>query len=249
MAQGEENSRKAESTETGTNAGATSADGQMQVDRDHDSNGYVFRFWLKKSDIWLVAFTLMLVVVGVLQTCILNQTEQTNRSSNQAYVNVLPHLTYVRSSDKVDVIQIAIDLENNGNTTARNVQWHFGGGTVATWSANPNRSDVRLARSEEQSGAGVIPPKAKTNAIATVLSRSTILKLTKNDPIYFLGAVTYQDIFGARRLTRFCIEIYGPPWAPSMTDKETELMIDNLGVGARQCQRNNCTDNDCQEQN
>lgn len=181
---------------------------------------------------WLMVYTGLLIIVGALQLCTLNQGEKTNQEINRAvvYFDNLQFEPYPR--DRPVTIAIETIVINSGNTPAYNIGMKFDcpdKSRVAA-SADPFEKAKLETRYDPPTFLG---PKQRVILLACELAPSMVGD-TQNgiNAWYVAGEITYFDTFNSIQQHR--------------TQISRNIRIDKFGGGSfGYVGKHNCADRDC----
>jgi hypothetical protein len=179
----------------------------------------------------LAAFTFCLVIVGILQWCILRQTDQTSRLRDRAFIYFLNPTFFPYPPDKPIVWGISINLQNAGNMPARRISIRYGY-TISEASANIV-DPFPLATWADASVPNVIGPKQSFSLQGCEFPISIIEAAQKSEKnIFILMEAKYIDGFELDRLR--------------VTQMSRSLRFDaHGGFSLGFAGPHNCTDDDC----
>ena len=225
------------------------------------SEFFEWKGWkVRISDALLVLFNFFLVIFTaglVVYTAILSgttkkiwkDTDRQHQISNRAFVAPKVRLLPVRDvNGNIDIWRVFIDIENSGNTPTRNLRWLFVGGVDVT--PDPQVNEFTLpayADVRDNTGSGFLAPRSSIPIIDSVMTRSKIAEIIRGRGAHFIGRIDYEDVFGTKHLTKFCINLYGGPYKEGMTDQMLGVMIDKFDLFYSMCKCNNCSDSECKE--
>ena len=170
------------------------------------------------------------------------------KSVQRAYIvprlEITPILT---KTGMVDVYRVFVFLENNGTTSTRRAKWVAYIHQNAAVNPVLNEIDVSYDGTEEVSGNGFIAPRQSIPIHHSVITRAKMARIIKGERVCVVGRIDYVDIFMTPHITKFCFSIFGGPYAPTMTNKDIEALIDRFPLSYHTCRCNNCIDADCAE--
>jgi hypothetical protein len=203
-------------------------------------------WWLRQRDpiarftLYVALFTLALVGVGVLQSMILVQTDETQRSVQRAFVFVKQgpvEWTIAKTIGDQSVRAIAIELENNGNTQTRFLN-------VSLYCPRPtafDKVDPLTAKGEPAFTAPrLLGPKQATLAGTCNYTASELENVRMYSWDLFIAArATYEDIFEKPHITEWCAKVMN--LGAGDFAKLGTVPTADLGP----CAAQNCADEEC----
>ena len=94
----------------------------------------------------------------------------------------------------------------------------------------------------------MLPPKEIAPIVDSTSTRTQIGQIVKGRGLFYIGHITFADIYDVEHVAKFCLHVYGPPYSPQMSQEAIDTLIDHFDFAYGYCRRNNCSDKDCKSQ-
>jgi hypothetical protein len=125
-----------------------------------------------------------------------------------------------------------------------NLRVSTAGGSTFTFGDGTGRPVTIRFTTRAAEGRVLIDPE-QTTIVEAVFPRRNEESLIKEKKFFFLVLAKYRDIFDIDHVIKACFEIVPPIWSGRGTQADLDALIDRFDLEAQMCRKNNCTDNDC----
>lgn len=195
--------------------------------------------WRTIIDTNMVAFTGLLVVVGALQFCTLEKTDETYRSAQRAFALVKEMKAIPTTADgKTVTWHIGANWENTGSTPTRDLRLYFQC-QLGSVSVEPKFDFSAIQNSADFHRRLIGPHQSQLGGSCSQLwSGAQIAAIQKEgEVIYVAGYASYKDIYDDAHRTEFCesVNFIGDPMVGDP----------NIQFTASLCAAHNCADSEC----
>ncbi len=204
---------------------------------EHQINERMMARWTRR----LGYFTIVLTIITGVTGWILYETNQTlkdtlaaSNSANRAFIFFRDLASgQIEDKDKSTFWTFVINLENNGNTQAKNAK-------MVTACDDAAIKDIFIGKTKA-SATRVFGPKQIVGSGGCTWTSKVLENGHQSGASFYIGGIVqYDDIFGGSHVTKYCraIQILGDPQPKGARPENTTSLCPDL---------HDCADQECQD--
>jgi hypothetical protein len=210
------------------------------------------KYFKGKSAAWTAVFTGVLVVFTFLMYRVADETNETSRTTQRAFMNFAASTAGVRYSKSGDMVsqEVLLNWANSGTTPAKDAVSRV---SVQAWRTDLPDGFAFPDVGDSQRVMLTFGPKDVTGIPVAVPLQDLRDAWEGKAKIFFWGWIVYRDIFpdSPERLTQFCTQMHqltifpGDNTPRPVTANHIGRSDVNLGWKVKPCPVHNCYDEDC----